>query len=481
MKSRMRSRVILLLIGSASCFSQAQIKNFTHVVLLVQENRTPDNLFQGLCLPPYGNSNACGTGFNQYDIANFGVDNRGNQVKLHEVPLGSKNDPGHSHKNFNNMCHLDSTTNQCRMDGLLSEGCPTKCSFQYVHPADVHQYLELAQRYGWANSMFQTNQGPSAPAHQFLFGGTSARSEADDAQARFVAENTSDRGCLSPLNTVWELIDPGHLDEFDLVNNPLGTVCASRDTMATLLDKHVPSVSWKYYSPSIGIWNAPAWIREICQPDSQYRNCEGTEWKRSLDLNPADVLTDITNCALADVSWVIPTGENSDHPSHSDPAAGGPEWVSSIVNALGKSWEASGHHCDYWGNNSNDTTAIIITWDDWGGFYDHRKPPFLSVPSEGQGDYQYGFRVPMLVVSAYTNPTIDSANQYDFGSILRFIEQNYGLGEGALGLADARSHTDLTSFFNLQQKPLPFVPVASPLGADFFINDKRPMEPPDDD
>lgn len=477
LRARLLYSVSLLVLSG---YGQAQVRSFSHVVLIVQENRTPDNLFQGLCLPPYGNKYDCGSGVNQYDIQSVGVDNSGNTVTLNEVPLASRHDPGHSHLNFNEMCHLDPSMNQCRMDGLSSKGCPNTCSFQYVRPRDVHQYLDLAHQYGWANSMFETNQGPSAPAHQFLFGGTSAPSSFDDAEARFVAENPSDRGCLSPLNVVWKLIDPQHLQEFSLVNNPLGTVCFSRDTMATLLDNRMPRVSWKYYTPSIGIWNAPAWIRDICQPDSQYEACTGPEWKRSVDLVPADVLTDIQNCHLPGVSWIIPSGENSDHPTKSDPAVGGPAWVASIVNALGNSWENSGHRCDYWANRSNDATAIFVTWDDWGGFYDHRRPPLLSVPSEGQGDYQYGFRVPLLVVSAYTNPSIDS-NRYDFGSILRFIEQNYGLSEGALGTADARSHTDLTPFFNLQQDARPFVPLESSVGADFFINDKRPIEAPDDD
>jgi hypothetical protein len=85
------------------------------------------------------------------------------------------------------------------------------------------------------------------------------------------------------------------------------------------------------------------------------------------------------------------------------------------------------------------------------------------------------------VVSAFTNPMIDSVNQYDFGSILRFVEHNYGIAEGALGTADARAETDLAGFFNLSQTPRPFKPIASRLTADFFIHDTTPMEPPDEE
>ena len=101
--------------------------------------------------------------------------------------------------------------------------------------------------------------------------------------------------------------------EFALVNDPLGTLCFSRPTMATLLDNHQPALSWKYYS-SYGLWTAPNSIREICVPDSNYQHCTGPEWKKNVDLNPADVLTDIGNCKLPNMTWVIPTGQNSDHP-----------------------------------------------------------------------------------------------------------------------------------------------------------------------
>ncbi len=153
--------------------------------------------------------------------------------------------------------------------------------------------------------------------------------------------------------------------------------------------------------------------------------------------------------------------------------------MASIVNAIGESRctdNVNGKQVPYW-----QDTAIIITWDDWGGFYDHRPPTLLSAPNQGQGDYQLGFRVPLVVVSAYTNPMIDNTNQYDFGSILRFMEQNFGIQEGSLGFADQRSQTDLTGFFSLGQAPRRFQHIRAPLGLEFFLNDKRPMEPPDND
>jgi phospholipase C len=178
------------------------------------------------------------------------------------------------------------------------------------------------------------------------------------------------------------------------------------------------------------------------------------------------------------VIWVIPTGQNSDHPGPNG-NTGGPSWVSSIVNKIGQSPctdTVNGKRLTYW-----QDTAIIITWDDWGGWYDHEPPTLLSVPQQGQGDYQYGFRVPLVVVSAYTPQGYIDNLRYDFGSILRFVEHNFGIPEGALNFADQRAANDLTSFFNLNTSPRTFNLISAPLGEEFFLNDKRPMEPPDTD
>ena len=90
----------------------------------------------------------------------------------------------------------------------------------------------------------------------------------------------------------------------------------------------------------------------------------------------------------------------------------------------------------------------------------------------------------MIVVSAYTNQGYVDNNRHDFGSILRFIEYNFaslGLTEGELGFADNRATTDLTTFFHLDQAPRKFATIAAPMSADFFINDRTPPEPPDND
>src|SRR5208337_228052 len=181
--------------------------------------------------------------------------------------------------------------------------------------------------------------------------------------------------------------------------------------------------------PSAGsIWTAPNAIQHICESSGPGGQCTGKDWSDNVDLKPADVLADIANCSLRNVSWVIPTGANSDHARAND--GGGPSWVASIVNAIG------GSNCEngtgYWKN-----TAIFVTWDDWGGWYDHEPPPIFQGL---QGDYQYGFRVPLIVISAYTPAGyISNKKPLDFGSILRFIQQNFGIKEGLLGFTDSRA------------------------------------------
>lgn len=468
------SGMVLTLAGH----SQAQISNFQHIVIIVQENRTPDNLFQGLCGP---NRSLCPT---PYDLQNFGIDNQGNKISLTLTPLGSPSDPNHTFPGFLAMCNLDSSTNQCRMNGLSSSKCKpvanSNCPFEYVNPADVAPYITMAQQYGWANYMFQTNQGPSTPAHQVLFSGTTARSAQEDSEAIFIVSLNPEDGCLMPLNAPYDLVSPQTWPNWTIAkNNPLGSTCFSHNSMPTLLDQHAPPLSWKYYTPGATFfWTAPNWIRDICQPNSTYTECTGQEFLDDVDVNPADVLTDIDNCQLRNVVWVIPTGANSDHGGFKD-ATGGPSWVSSIVNAVGESPcidSVNNQIYTYW-----QDTAIFITWDDWGGFYDHEPPTLLSLPTQGLGDNQYGFRVPFLVVSAYTPVGFVSNNRSDFGSLLRFTEQNFAIPEGTLGFADARSTTDLTEFFNLSSTPRTFNAIPAPLSKEFFLHDKRPLEPPDDD
>jgi phospholipase C len=242
--------------------------------------------------------------------------------------------------------------------------------------------------------------------------------------------------------------------------------CFEHQTMADIL----ATFTWRYYSPSAGsIWTAPNAIQHICESTGPGGRCTGQDWNNNVDLTPASVLKDIAACNLRSVSWVIPSGANSDHANVND--GGGPSWVTAIVNAIGNS-SACDSHTGYWKN-----TAIFIVWDDWGGWYDHEPPTVLAQPG---GDYQYGFRVPLVVVSAYTPEGYIDNQRHDFGSILRFVQHNFGITEGSLNFADARSATDLTPFFQLGQTPRKYRTINAPKSGSFFLHDKRKATDPDD-
>jgi phospholipase C len=452
--------------GCASTSDPSRIRRLPaiqHVVIIFQENRTPDNLFQDPVLIGRG-----------ADIASQGINSKGEVIPLAIQNLGfngprpSIYDLDHSHASFVAMC--DEVNGQCRMDGAdkIGHSClpdqthciPPNPQFVYVDPIDVRPYFDLAERWTFADRMFQTNQGPSFPAHQFIIAGTSAPSGGSDL---FASENPAviadllDTGCVAPPDKLVDAIDPlGNISEI--------YPCFEHETLTDLLD--TAGHSWRYYAGSIGfIWTGPTAIRHMCQPGPgpDGTTCLGPDFtaanpKVSISPSPyPQIVQDITNNNLAEVSWVIPSSSQmSDHPKSNTGC--GPAWVAAIVNAIG--------HSKYWWN-----TAIIITWDDWGGLYDHVPPPIIN-------SYEYGFRVPMIVVSPYAHQQYISHQQHDFGSILKFIEKNYGLP--SLGYADATAD-DLSDIFDRSQQPPPYTTVAMPANANACFTDISPMSDPDDD
>ena len=498
---------VCLLFLSCLTLAQTKVSGFQHIIVVFQENRTPDNLFYALC-----DSNPCSTTPNntQYNIQTGQWLDGSSSTGLHTpvaAPLNNGYGLDHSHSGWLKECDPPHPTQpfSCKKPSTLS---PTSClmdgasctsanygAYIYVDNSTgtITPYLTLTTSYGWANYMFQTNQGPSFPAHQFIFGGTSALSATDDARGTFVSENFNAdsagqtwAGCYAQDGESTSLIGAdGKATYYRIDHATSSTVCippqhnGGRSTMADLLDG--AGWSWRYYSSSGGgsdfggsIWTAPNALGAICVPNSSFDECTGAEWKRHVVINPSQVLTDMGanggTCNLKNVSWVIPTSSNSDHPTK---ATGGPGWVATIINTLGESTCKNSDGSSYW-----NTTAVIVTWDDFGGFYDHEQP---SIEHSPEGGYQLGFRVPMIFVSAYTPAKYINNNRNDFGSILRFIEHNFGITEGALGFADARTKTDLAGFYNLNTRPRAFVHIPSSKTALDFINDKTPNGIVDDE
>lgn len=136
----------------------------------------------------------------------------------------------------------------------------------------------------------------------------------------------------------------------------------------------------------------------------------------------------------------------------------GPSWVASPVNAIGES--------PFW-----NSTAIFVMWDDWGGLYDHVPPVYEDYDGTG-------FRVPLLVISPYAKKDHISHVQYETGSILHFVEDQFGLAR--LAASDARSNSPAADCFDFTRQPHKFVPIKAPQGSDFFMHQPPDLRPPDD-
>ena len=180
----------------------------------------------------------------------------------------------------------------------------------------------------------------------------------------------------------------------------------------------------------------------------------GSDWTSDVITPQTTVLGDIAAGTLADVTWIVPSFPDSDHPLAASNR--GPSWVSSIVNALGAS--------PFW-----NSTAVFVVWDDWGGWYDHVAPRQLDAMG-------LGFRVPLIVVSPYAKHGYVSHVQHEFGSILRFAEETFGLP--SLGQADARAD-DLGDCFDFRQTPQPFARLRTPYAPAEFMRERPTGQAPD--
>ncbi len=137
----------------------------------------------------------------------------------------------------------------------------------------------------------------------------------------------------------------------------------------------------------------------------------------------------------------------------------GPEWVASVVNAVGES--------KFW-----DSTAIFVMWDEWGGWYDHVAPPHV--------DYDgLGFRVPLLDHLALRQKGHVSHVQYEHGSILRFVEDKFGLPR--LAASDKRANSPALDCFEFTKPPRTFVPIKTKFSKQYFLNEPLDPRPPDEE
>ena len=400
-----------------------------HIVIIDQENRSVDDLFNGL---PGA------------DTVTRGKISSGGTVPLKPIPLEAPYDLSHQHPAF--VTEYDGGG----MDGFNNETVlpvdnhspPPNAAYGYVPHSESAPYFQMAKQFAFADRMFQTNQGPSYPSHQYIISGTSIP---QTGSVMRVAENViqygntgNNGGCDSPPGATVELISPNGTEDRAIFP------CLEHQTLIDLLDAH--GIGWTYYTPKpYFLWTGIDAIHHL-----RY----GPDWVHVVTPETT-ILDDIGQGRLPAVSWVVPTEANSDHAGSLSNT--GPSWVASVVNAIGES--------PYW-----STTAIFVTWDDWGGWYDH-------VPPRIYNSYELGFRVPLIVISPYARPGFVSHQPHEFGSLLRFIEERYSLG--SLGYSDARAD-DLSDMFDFSQAPSPFTKIRAPFSKQDLLARWR-FGPPDDD
>lgn len=398
-----------------------------HVVIIVQENRSFNDLFNG---------------FPGARTQTWGFDSHNRKIELSPIGLETTWDLDHSSGSFFTACNGRGSYpgTDCRMNGFNREWvgcghysyppCPVPHpQYGYVPHYETKPYFEMAHRYVLADQMFASNfDASSFISHQYIIAGQASS-----------AENYPDS---------WWGCEGGKSDLIGTVTQerqygPNIRACFNNTTLGDELD--AAGLSWGFYTATINgdgnLWSAYQAIKHIFY---------GPDWHKDVITPQTKFFDDVKKGRLRAVSWITPTFENSDHAGSGSKT--GPSWVTSLVNAIGES--------QYW-----DSTAIFIFWDDYGGWYDPVPPKLV--------DYDgLGMRIPMLIISPYAKEGYVSHVHYEHGSILRFVEDRFGLPR--LAATDTRANSPEPDCFDFAQRPRAFSPIKAPLDESFFL--KEPID-----
>ena len=415
-----------------------------HVIIVIQENRSFNNLF--------ANYPKALTKTTKIITSKHGT------VNLTEVNLVPGVGPTPLHPDIaHGWGAYVSSYDNGKMDGFdkvpygcfqnPNAGCTGLYPYQYVRRSTIQPYWDMAQQYVLADHMFQTQGSGSFTGHQDLIRGSTLL---DAHESVIDNPNNQPWGCNAPAGTRTSLLTNHFVYKTNLGPRP----CFTWKTMRDLLE--AKGISWRSYVPVAGdegnlYWNAFYAIHAVYY---------GPEKTTNISIPQTNILNDAKNGTLAGVSWVVPDALDSDHLGESSDS--GPSWVAQIVNAVGSNpamWKS---------------TAIFVVWDDWGGIYDPVAPPQFNGL---QPDYHgLGFRVPCIVVSAYAPKGVVAHTQFEFGSILKFVESNFSLG--SLNTTDVRS-ADIGTVLNLKAAPRPFVSIAAKYPASYFLTRPPSRKPVD--
>ncbi|MEO6834660.1 MAG: alkaline phosphatase family protein [Candidatus Tumulicola sp.] len=418
-----------------------------HVIVMVQENRSFNSLFMGFPGAETSTTGACAPFTPPGSSKTYCAG--GKLVRLKPITLETcgclgGTDIEHGHRAF------ESEYDSGKMDGFDTinfgttgqNGPAGTYPYAYVVRREVQPYWDMANKYTLADRMFSTATSDSFIAHQEIIAGTV---RLNSHESLTDTPSAMPWGCDAPPGTVTGVIfTNGTVKER---GGPFPCFTQYK-TMADVLD--AAGVSWKFYvasgdinSPYLEfsgrVWNGFDAIKGV-----RY----GRDWKNNVSIPNTNIFKDLKNGTLPAVSWVIPVLPDSDHP-----ASGynkGPSWVTSVVNAVGRS--------SYW-----KSSAIIVLWDDWGGYYDNVPPPQLDYTS-------LGMRVPMIVISPFAKPHHVTKTQYEIGSVLKFIEQNFGTG--SLGSTDVRANS-IGDVFNFGQPAVKFQAIHAQYPESYFLGPRN--------
>jgi phospholipase C len=371
-----------------------------HVVFVIKENRTFDHLFGR---------------FPGADGATTGTACGGTTIPLARAK-DSTPDAGHSF--LDGFRAIDGG----RMD------CFEDVGYNQYLERDIPNYWAYARAFVLADRFFSSIYGPTGVEHLWTFAAQSDRFTDHERPGQF---GTGQRDfCDDPSELMWSFkqLTPEQQDEaFRLEERGAAGVPGIRDlwtlrwpctdvrVLPDLLED--AGVSWKSYRGD----------NTFVQPLRMVRHVRySAMWKNVVP--DTEFVHDIEAGTLPAVSWLTPSFGLSDHPPVS--ICRGENWLVQQLNALGRS--------PYW-----DSTAVIVTWDDFGGFYDHVPPPHLDI-------YGLGPRVPMIVISPYARRGAIDHDVMEFSSVLRFIERIFDLP--AMAERDRRAD-DMLSEFDFDQAP----------------------------
>ena len=368
------------------------IDKVQHVVFIIKENRTYDNYFGR---------------FSGGDGATSGAISTGQTVSLGRGSDHSPNDIDHSFKDA--MLGMDGG----KMDkfDLIPGGNKggNLLAYTQFYESDLPNYFAYARHFVLGDRMFSSLGGPSFPNHLYTVAAQSG------GAINVPTKSRGYWGCDADDETRVDVMDDK------------GAITSQYPCFdfQTLVDKlQGAGVSWKYYSPQPGQggyrWNALDAIRHIRLTPMWAEHIASLE----------QFIADATAGTLPAVSWLVPYDEVSEHPDYGSVCLG-EGWTVRQINSVmqGPDWPS---------------TAIFLTWDDFGGFYDHVAPPSID-------KFGLGPRVPLLIISPFARRGYISHTLYEFSSFLKFVETRFHLP--ALTDRDKLAN-DMLDAFDFGQKPL---------------------------